>query len=277
MENDNLNLTEKYIHTDANENLRICIYESKNPKPKAIGLLWMHGGGYAIGTPEQDSKFLEQLINAENVVVISPDYRLSIDAPYPAAFDDCYNSLLWMKEHAEELGIDSDKLFVGGSSAGGGLAVALSLKARDENSVKIAYLMPMYPMLNDRMDSESAIDNDAPVWNSKLNTAAWRLYLGDLYQTEDVPTYASPARETNYSNLPPIYTFVGDLEPFHDEVVTYINKLRLTGIEAELDVYQGCYHAFDTVDSKKPISVQAIQKYLESFQYAAKHYKQSQD
>jgi len=247
-----------------------------DPQPNAIGLLWLHGGGYAIGTPEQDAKKMSIFIKSENCVIIAPDYRLSTETPYPAAINDCYNSLVWMKDHAQELGINDEQLFVTGNSAGGGLTAAVSLMARDRNEVNIAFQMPLYPMIDDRMNTYSVVSNDAPIWDSQANYHAWRLYLGYLFGTDNVPKYAAPSRENNYENLPPTYTFVGDIEPFYDETRIYIENLQKAGIKAEIDVYPGCFHAFDTIGGNKGISQVATQTCIQKFKYAAQNYTHPQ-
>lgn len=267
-----LQFEEQRIKTPSNPDLRLCLIKAKEPKPDAVGLLWFHGGGYGLGAPEQDVGFFRRFINTANCVIVSPDYRLAIDAPYPAALDDCYAALLWMQQHAKELGIRDDQLFVGGDSAGGGLAAAVSLLARDKGEVNIAFQMPLYPMLDDRMITPSSKENDAPIWDSISNEVGWKMYLGELYGTEDIPAYAAAARAKDFSNLPPTYTFVGDIEPFHDETKQYIADLQAAGVEAEIDVYEGCFHAFETMCPKKPIAQRAIQKYTEKFQYAAENY-----
>ena len=181
------------------------------------------------------------LVKKYGAVVVCVSYRLSIEAPYPAALEDCHAALCWMKEHAGELGINDSQIMVGGESAGGGLTAALCMYARDKKSVNIAYQMPLYPMLDDR-DTESSRDNHTPIWNTKRNHAAWKLYLKDQ---SSIPPYAAPARQTDYSNLPPAYTFVGDIEPFHCETLTYIENLKAAGVEASVDVYPNWFHAYD--------------------------------
>ena len=182
------------------------------------GILWIHGGGYRTGMAEM--VYMSRafaLVKKYGAVVLSPAYRLSGEAPYPAALEDCYAALKYLVEHAEELGIDPDQIMVGGESAGGGLAAALCMYARDKGGPKIAFQMPLYPMLDDR-DTESSRDNHAPVWNTKRNHAAWKKYLGELWG-QDVSPYAAPARQENYKGLPPAYTFVGDIEPFYRETI----------------------------------------------------------
>ena len=272
MKTKGLQVNEQTISTTYNKNLRICTYSSPNPKQGAIGLLWMHGGGYAIGTPEQDVGFIKSFIDAANCVVISPDYRRSIDEPFPAAINDCYATLLWMKENADALGIADNRFFVGGDSAGGGLAAAVSLMARDKGDVNIVFQMPFYPMIDDKMITPSSQNNDAPIWNTRANEIAWKLYLGELFGSDEVPVYAAPARETNYAGLPPTYTFVGGLDPFLDETKIFIENLKRDGTPATVDIYEGCFHAFDLICAKSNIAKIAKQKYIEAFKYAVEKY-----
>lgn len=254
-----------------NDQLKFAVAKSNKPKNEAVGLLWVHGGGYALGAPEQDGGFVQKFIEATNCVVVLPDYRLSTEAAFPAALEDCYDTLLWMKDHASELGIRFDQIFVGGDSAGGGLAAAVSLLARDRGEVNIAFQMPLYPMLDDRMMTSSMQNNDAPIWDSHATQVAWQMYLKDHFQTEDVSSYAAPARATNYHNLPPTYTFVGDIEPFYDETRIYIKNLQQAGIPATMDIYPGCFHAFDQFDQTK-IAQKATINYLAHFIFATNHY-----
>ena len=257
------------LRTPDNARLRVCVYRARRPRPGAVGLLWLHGGGYAIGCPEQDLGFIRGFTGAANCVVVSPDYRLSPRAPYPAALNDCYQALLWMKRNAAALGIRPDQLFIGGDSAGGGLAVAVALLARDRGSVRLACQLPFYPMLDDRMRTPSSQNNDAPVWNTRANETAWRLYLGSLYGGADVPAYAAPARAASYAGLPPAYSFVGSVEPFYDEVNEYIAALRAAGVPARLDVYPGCFHGFDITCPASPAARCARTAYLSAFRRAA--------
>ena len=238
------------------------------------GILWIHGGGYATGMAEMAyfSRPLA-LVKKYGAVVVCVNYRLSVEAPYPAAMEDCHAALYWLKEHAAELGVNDSKLMVGGESAGGGLTAALCMYVRDKKSVNIACRMPLYPMLDDR-DTESSRDNHAPVWNTKRNHAAWKLYLKGI---EDIPAYAAPARQTDYSNLPPAYTFVGDIEPFYCETLTYIDNLKAAGVEAKVDVYPDWFHAYDMFFPFKPIAKKAIAEFEKWYFYAAEHYSAPQN
>ena len=131
--------------------------------------------------------------------------------------------------------------------------------------------MPLYPMLDDRMQTESACDNNAPVWDSASNAQAWQRYLGELCGG-DVPSYAAPARATDYTGLPPAVTFVGDIEPFRDETIAYIDNLRNAGVPAELAVYPACDHAFDMLAPTSQVARQAGEFFIAAYRHAADHY-----
>lgn len=258
----------------AGREIRVLICRPvKNAKPReqTSGILWLHGGGYATGMAEMlyFSRALP-LVKKYGAVVVAPAYRLSWETPYPAALEDCYAALLYLRDHAEELGVNPRQLMVGGESAGGGLAAALCLYARDRGQIRIAFQMPLYPMLDDR-DTPSSRDNHAPVWNTRRNHLAWRLYLRGL-RGKTPPAYAAPARAADYSGLPPAYTFVGTIEPFYCETRTYIANLRKAGVPACIDVYPGCWHAFDMLAPFRKVSRRAAARFERAYRYAARHF-----
>lgn len=270
--------SEVFIPRKDGKELRICIYKPKHlslDKP-VTGLLWLHGGGYAMGLPELELRTIKQLIKTSDTVVVSPDYRLSIDAPFPAALEDAYDTLVWMKNHAEELNINRDQLFVGGESAGGGLTCCLSAYARDKGDIAIAFQLPLYPMLDDRMNTQSMLDNNGPIWSQISNETAWKMYLGKEYQSDRVSPYAAPARLESFENLPPTYTFVGAIEPFHDETCSYINHLKKANIPAELDVYSGVFHGFDLMAPHSKAAEKAVSKLNNVYKNAVQTYFKQQ-
>jgi acetyl esterase/lipase len=271
-----LQLVEKWIPRRDGGRLRVLIYKSLRPGGAPVpALLWAHGGGYLIGAPEQDVSTYRRLIAASECVIVAPDYRLAFEAPYPAAVEDCYDALLWLKENAAQLGVRDDQIAVAGMSAGGGLTAALTLCARDRGDVQIAFQLPLYPMIDDRMCTASSIDNNAPVWDSVSCRLAWQLYLGDLHGG-DVPAYAAPARATDYRGLPPTCTFVGDLEPFRDETLQYVEALRGAGVPVAFELYQGAYHGFDVIVPNAGISRRATAFFVDWFKFAAQNYRAPQ-
>ena len=253
--------------------LKLLILRStRSAKPSGVtpGILWLHGGGYAVGMASMVyiSRALD-LVKKYGAVVVAPEYRLAGKAPYPAALEDCYAALKYLHSHAPELGCSQNRIMVGGESAGGGLTAALCMYARDKGEVPIAFQMPLYPMLDDR-DTESSRNNRGITWNTKRNHAAWKLYLSKL--TEQIPPFAAPARQTDFARLPPAYTFVGDREPFYCETLAYIENLRNAGVPARVDVYPTGVHAFDMLMPFRKISKQAAAEFEKQFLYALEHY-----
>ena len=244
----------------------------KTQEEKTPGVLWIHGGGYILGMKEMvHMGRAVSLVKKFGAVVIAPGYRLAFQAPYPAAINDCYDALLYMKAHTAELGIREDQIMVGGESAGGGLTAALCMMARDRGEVDIAYQMPLYPML-DCFDTETSGNNHGKVWNTRRNHFGWKMYLRGIRSTE-IPTYASPARQTDYSGLPPAYTFVGDGEPFYSETITFVDNLNKAGVPAEVDTYHTDMHAFDMLEPEWDISKAAAESFEKHFAFALEHYR----
>ena len=234
----------RYIKSKAG-NLKLLILKPNKQSKLLPGILWIHGGGFSSGgTYMIHFSIVKKLAKKYGGVIVSPDYRKSKKSPYPAAFNDCCRTLEYMYNNAEKLGINKNKIIVGGESSGGGLAIAVCLYARDEAHIPITLQIPLYPMI-DCDDTESSVNNNAYNWNTKKNHRGWSKYLGDLYKTDKVPKYASPSKEIDYHNLPPCFTYVLDGEPFYKETVNYISKLREANINTKLDIYHGNFHAFD--------------------------------
>lgn len=244
--------------------------KAAKPREKTPGILWIHGGGYTVGMASMVYVTrASALVRKYGAVVVTPEYRLAGKAPYPAALEDCYAALLYLKDHAAELGCNEDRIMVGGESAGGGLTAAVCMYARDKGQVNIAFQMPLYPMIDDS-DTESSRNNHGISWNTKRNRAAWKQYLSGV--TGEVPPYAAPARQKDLTGLPPAYTFVGDREPFYCETLQYINDLKKAGVPAHVDVYKTGFHAFDILLPFRRISRQAVAAFEKQYLYAQEHY-----
>ncbi len=264
-----------YIERDDKTKLRCCLYYKKELKGNlnkilSTGLLWIHGGGYAIGIPEHDVMFLENFVLNTNTVVLAPDYTKSLEKPFPAALDDCYLALKYLLDHSKEYGVNPNQIFVGGNSAGGGLTVSLSLLARDKKEVNIACVFPLYPMI-DCNNTTTNNNNDAPVWNTYSNKLAWDLYL-NTKERNNISKYASPSLETDYSNLPPAFTYIGTIDPFYEETLTYVNKLKDNDIEVHVKEFEGCFHGFDIVGFDTKVGKEAATYLLDCYLYAVKHF-----
>ncbi|MEU5806638.1 alpha/beta hydrolase fold domain-containing protein [Streptomyces sp. NPDC047718] len=219
-------------------------------------LYYMHGGGMIMGNAWS---VLRQLLDTWagplELAVVSVEYRLAPQARYPGPLEDCYAGLVWVAGHAADLGVDADRIVIGGKSAGGGLAAALALLTRDRGGpVPIGQLL-LCPMLDDRNDTVSGHQMAGiDTWDRTSNATAWQALLGDRCGTADVPPYAAPARATDLSRLPPAYIEVGSAETFRDEDVAYANALWRAGGRAELHVWPGAFHGFDTLAPQAALS-----------------------
>jgi len=217
-----------------------------------------HGGGMVLGdnrTGIEDQLNLAQSIGA---AVVSVEYRLAPEAPHPAPVEDCYAGLVWTAEHADELNIDPDRIVIAGASAGGGLAAAVTLLARDRGGPVLFGQMLLCPMLDDRNDTPSAVQMAGlGVWTQADNTFGWDALLGAARGTDDVSPYAAPARVTDLSGLPPAFIDVGSAETFRDEDVTYASRIWQAGGRAELHVWPGGFHGFDVMAPDAAVSQDA--------------------
>ena len=224
-----------------------------------VGLLWIHGGGYMTGMKEMVYVGrAADLLRDFGMTVYSPGYRLAWLHPYPAAVNDCFKVLRYMDAHREELGFDH--IIVGGESAGGGLAAAVCMMARDRG-IRVDLQLPLYPMLSNT-DTESSRNNHGKVWNTRRNHLGWQVYLRKDAR-KAVSPYAAPSQQKDYRGLAPCYTFVGDGEPFYAETLKYVADLKAAGVEAEADVYHTDVHAFDIHCPDLPIAQQARQRLME--------------
>ncbi len=255
---------------DDRTKIRLRIYKPKSIAAPTPVLLWLHGGGYVIGKPEMDDSTCVQYVRELGITVISVDYRYAPKHPFPAGLEDSYSALKWAGAHSQQLGIDAQRIAIGGVSAGGGLAAALVQLAHDRQEIKPVFQLLVYPMLDDRTVLRADIDDsNSPAWNQKSNRFGWESYLGKKCGAEDVPPYSVPARREDLSGLPPAWIGVGTLDVFHDEDVAYAQRLKECGIECELYIVPGAFHGFDVFDPQIPIvkdfrksQISALKKYL---------------
>ncbi|MER7207807.1 alpha/beta hydrolase [Streptosporangium sp. NPDC020072] len=226
--------------------LAVTILRPKERVPGAPGLYNMHGGGLVMGDRHMDTPRLVDMVVEFGFVVVNVEYRLAPENPGTGPAEDCYAGLLWTADHAEELGYDPERLIVMGGSAGGNLAAAMSLMARDRKGPKLAGQLLLVPMLDDRNESVSTHQYDGiGTWDRAANLFAWKSVLGDGVGGPDVSPYAAPARATDLSGLPPAYIELGSAELFRDESVEYASRIWAAGGEAELHVWNGGFHGFE--------------------------------
>ncbi len=208
-------------------------------------LLWIHGGGYVIGNAQQDDALCGRFARELGITVAAVDYRLAPEHPYPAPLEDCYAALTWL---AGLPAVDPSRVAIGGASAGGGLAAALALLARDRGEVTPSVQLLAYPMLDDRSGSVPENPNYR-LWSPKSNRFGWAAYLGNAD-----PQVAVPARREDLSGLPPAWIGVGTNDLFHDEDLAYAERLTAAGVPCHVEVVAGAFHGFDLMVPKATVS-----------------------
>ncbi|MEU7469198.1 alpha/beta hydrolase [Streptomyces sp. NPDC044984] len=218
-------------------------------------LYYLHGGGMVMGHARQNLDYVLGWAEELRAAVVSVEYRLAPEHPYPAALDDGMAGIDWIAAHAAELGIDPRRVLVVGFSGGGALAAGLTLRLRDGTGLRPVGQMLVCPMLDDRNDTLSAVQlAERGGWNRATNEAAWTHVLGARRGTSDVPAYAAPARAEDLSGLPPTYLEAGSAETFRDEVVAYASGIWAAGGDAELHVFPGGFHGFDFLVPEAAVS-----------------------
>ena len=260
-----VNIEERMIPGPGGD-LRVVIYQPPVDGPRPA-LLWIHGGGYIVGDARDDGSCVPHA-EYSGCTVVSVDYRMAPEHPAPAGTEDCHAALLWMVENAQELGIDTNRLAIGGASAGGGMAASLALMNRDRKGPELKLQLLIYPMIDDTHDTPSGhLVRHPNVWNRDVSTKAWKMYLADSYGG-DVSPYAAASRATDVSNLPPAFISVGTVDLFRDENIEYARRLLAAGVPTELHVYPGCFHASELVAPEAAVSQRMLQGYVDAVKRA---------
>jgi acetyl esterase/lipase len=241
---------------DGDPAVPVRVHRPKGAAGALPGVYDIHGGGYIGGSYDDSDVRFDTWCPRLQYVGVSVDYRLAPETPYPGPLEDCYAGLQWTFEHAAELGIDPARIGISGFSAGGGLAAALALLARDRGGPDIAFQMLVYPMIDDTMTTPTS-GWDVPIWNPASNESGWKSYLGAIYGDDDVPYTAAPSRALDLSNLPPAFVQVGALDGFCDENIVYAQRLNQAGVALELHVYPGAPHGFDGLGGSAEIAKRA--------------------
>lgn len=259
--NPNVQLENSAIAAPGSDHLiPIRVYRPVMAAPSRPGILFIHGGGMVLGNLDSDHESAVALCERSGAVLVSVDYRLAPEHPAPAAIEDCYATLLWMHAHADELGIDADRIALYGGSAGGGLAIATALVARDRSGPSIRFVMAPYPMLDDRNETESSkAVVDLGIWDRAGNIEAWAWYLGG----KPADQYSAPARATDLSGLPPMFIDVGECDMFLDEDTAFVERLRAAGGDVEFVVYPGAYHASEVFAPTAALSQRITDRRIE--------------
>ncbi|KAB2352752.1 alpha/beta hydrolase [Actinomadura rudentiformis] len=238
------------------EPVLLRVYRPHAMTRSAPCVYYIHGGGMVAGGIASDHAKTARLTQATGCVVVSVEYRLAPENPYPAALDDCYGGLVGVADRHRELGIDPDRIALYGTSAGGCLAAAVALLARDRGGPAIAHQLLVSPMLDDLSSTPSAMVNTGfGAWSREANIQSWQAWLGQDFGTDRISPYAAPARARDLAGLPPTYIDVGDLDLLRDEAVDFARRLSWAGVPIELHVYPGGIHGSENLAPDAELSV----------------------
>jgi acetyl esterase/lipase len=239
--------------------VRIRIYRPNNLEAGAPALLWIHGGAYVMGDLDGEDAVCARMSHNTGAVVVSVDYRLAPEHPYPAPLHDCHAAYRWILREADSLGLTLESLVVGGTSAGGGLAATLCLFLRDRHEPLPKLQLLAAPAVDDSSPARLADARiEAPPLNRNVLFNAWRSYLGSCAEGTRPPAHAAAARANNLSGLPPAYISIGSLDPLLDEDLAYARRLIVSGVSAEVHVFPRACHGFESFQPTAAISKQCL-------------------
>lgn len=243
---------------DAAPEVMVRIYRPPGAEGVRPGLIYIHGGGFCVGNVEGEHAGAASVCAEADAVVVSVEYRLAPEHPYPAPLEDCYAALEWMHREAGSLGVDPAHIGIMGQSAGGGLSAGLALLARDRGGPAICFQMLGIPELDDRLDTPSMQQfTDTPLWNRPNAIVSWKYYLGD--SGGEVPIYAAPARAKDLAGLPPAYVSTMEFDPLRDEGIQYAMRLLEHGVSVELHQFPGTFHGSSLMGTAE-VSQRAMQE-----------------
>lgn len=250
--------------------VRVLIVEpaaaSEKPRP---AMLHIHGGGFVMGTPDSMTPTLRRWAVELDCVIVSVDYRLAPEHPFPAPLEDCYAALLWLAENASDLNVDAKRIGVAGESAGSGLAAGLALLTRQRGGPALAFQNLQYPMLDDRtvLTTPDIPGCGAFLWTPEMNVFGWKSYLGTEPGGEGISPFAAPARASSLHDLPPTYIGVGSIDLFLSEDLSYAMRLMQAGVPVELEVFPGAFHAFE-LDPRAGVTIRSSARRLDAMRRA---------
>ncbi|MDQ2887950.1 MAG: alpha/beta hydrolase [Chloroflexota bacterium] len=245
--------------------VRVLVYQPIKRSTPLPAVLWIHGGGYVLGSADQEDLQMKSLVSTVGCVAVAVDYRLAPETPHPGPVEDCYAALTWLHAHAEEPGVDTTRIAIGGASAGGGLAAGLALLTRDRGEVPLAFQFLIYPMLDDRtaLATEPHPYTGEYIWTPEANRFGWTSLLGQEPGGPGVSPYAAAARADHLEGLPSTFISVGSLDLFLEEDMEYARRLMRAGVPTELHVYPGAFHGFNMAAGAK-VSQTFTRDYLDA-------------
>jgi triacylglycerol lipase len=250
--------------------ISLHIYRPEGVSERLPAIFHIHGGGYVLGAAETMEGPHRELVKALGCILVSVDYRLAPETVFPGAIEDCYAGLRWLFEEADAIGVDKARIGVMGESAGGGLAAALALLARDRGEFSLIFQHLIYPMLDDRTCTRPDPNPHVGefIWHAANNHFGWTALLGQEPGGEGVSSYAAAARAEDLSGLPPAFISTGSLDLFLEEDLDYARRLLRAGVPTEFHVFPGGFHGYEIMSearvskAARGASLEALRRFL---------------
>jgi acetyl esterase len=263
----NIDVQSHQIKGFESKNIEVLVFKPRNIQANAPCLFYCHGGAFFFEAVQPHKKVMFEYTEKANCIIIFPHYRVSLNNPFPTSLEDCYAALKWTNDNAKILGVDKNRIAIGGDSAGGNLAACVAQMALDRQEIKLCFQMLIYPVCDHTLSTKSMHEfQDTPLWNAPNSKLMWDVYLKGLDRTH-LPKYVSALQRTNLKGLPPAYIETAEFDCLRDEAILYAQKLKDTNIEIELNQTKMTIHAFDMVD-KSNITQDSIQRRITALRQA---------
>lgn len=254
-----IEITSHKVKGFENKDIEVLVFKPRNVQANAPCLVYCHGGGFFIEAAQIHKKMMFEYAEKANCIVVFPHYRVSLKNPFPTSLEDCYAALKWTNNNVESLGIDKDKIAIGGDSAGGNLASCVAQMALDRQEINLCFQLLVYPVCDHTLSTKSMQEfQDTPLWNAPSSKLMWDVYLKGK-DRNNLPKYVSPLQRTDLKGLPPTYIETAEFDCLRDEAILYAQKLADTNIEVELNQTKGTIHAYDIIE-KSSITQDSIQR-----------------
>lgn len=263
----NIEVTSHQIKGFENKDIEVLVFKPRNIEANAPCLVYCHGGGFFIEAAQVHKKMMFEYAEKANCIIVFPHYRVSLNNPFPTSLEDCYSALKWTNENAALLGIDKNKIAIGGDSAGGNLAACIAQMALDRQEISLCFQLLVYPVCDHTLSTASMqAFQDTPLWNAPSSKLMWDVYLKGK-DRNNLPKYVSPLQRTDLKGLPPTYIETAEFDCLRDEGLLYAQKLKDTNIKVELNQTKETIHAYDIIE-KSSITQYSIQRRVIALQQA---------
>lgn len=241
----NIEVSSHHIKGFENKDIEVLVFKPRNTLPEAPCLVYYHGGGFFIEAAQVHKKMMFEYAEKANCIIVFPHYRVSLNNPFPTSLEDCYAALKWTNDNVAKLGIDKNRIAIGGDSAGGNLAACAAQMALDRQEIKLSFQLLIYPVCDHSLSTPSMqAFQDTPLWNAPSSKLMWDVYL-EGKDRKNLPLYISCLQRADLKGLPPAYIETAEFDCLRDEALLYSQKLIEAGIEIELNETKGTIHAYD--------------------------------